>query len=37
VIRMQAQNGPALFTLLPGGTQPNDIAVKSFHAKLPAR
>jgi YVTN family beta-propeller protein len=37
VIRMQAQNGPALFTLLPGGAQPNDIVVKSFHAKLPSR
>jgi YVTN family beta-propeller protein len=34
VIRMQSKNGPALFTLLPGGAKPNDIVVKSFHAKL---
>lgn len=34
VIRMQSKNGPALFTLLPGGARPNDIVVKSFNGKV---
>ena len=37
VIRMQSKDGPTLFTMLPGGAQPNDIVVKSFHGKLKAR
>lgn len=37
VIRMQGKDGPTLFTMLPGGAHPNDIVVKSFHAKLPTR
>jgi YVTN family beta-propeller protein len=37
VIRMQGKDGPTLFTMLPGGAHPNDIVVKSFHAKLPAK
>ena len=34
VIRMQENNGPTLFTLLPSGGHANDIVVKSFRAKL---
>jgi hypothetical protein len=30
VIRTQSSAGPALVTLLPAGSQPNDIAVKAF-------
>jgi YVTN family beta-propeller protein len=37
VIRMQGKDGPTLFTMLPGGAHPNDIVVKSFHAKVSAR
>lgn len=33
VIRTQSKDGPALFTLLPSGTHPNDIVVKAFRAK----
>jgi YVTN family beta-propeller protein len=33
VIRTQSKDGPTLFTLLPAGDHPNDIVVKSFHAK----
>ncbi|HTD97244.1 MAG TPA: beta-propeller fold lactonase family protein, partial [Edaphobacter sp.] len=33
VIRTQGKQGPALFTMLPAGSSPNDIVVKSFHLK----
>ena len=33
VIRTQGRGGPALFTMLPAGSSPNDIVVKSFLAK----
>jgi len=33
VIRMISKDGPSLVTLLPAGTQPNDIVVKAFRAK----
>jgi YVTN family beta-propeller protein len=33
VIRTQSKQGPALFTMLPAGNSPNDIAVKAFTAK----
>ncbi|QMV20416.1 beta-propeller fold lactonase family protein [Granulicella sp. 5B5] len=36
VIRMQDKNGPTLFTLLPAGSQPNDIVIKQFNAHLPS-
>ena len=35
VIRTQSNAGPNLFTLLPSGGHANDIAIKSFRAKLP--
>jgi YVTN family beta-propeller protein len=35
VLRTQSKDGPTLFTLLPSGGHANDIATKSFHAKLP--
>jgi YVTN family beta-propeller protein len=35
VLRTQSKDGPTLFTLLPSGGHANDIAIKSFHAKLP--
>jgi YVTN family beta-propeller protein len=33
VIRTQNKDSPTLFTLLPAGPNPNDLVVKSFHAK----
>ncbi len=30
VIRTQGRQGPALFTMLPAGSQPNDVVVKAF-------
>ncbi len=33
VIRMNSPGGPALFTLLPAGAQPNDLVVKSFQVR----
>ena len=33
VLRTQNKAAPTLFTLLPGGRQPNDIVVKAFRAK----
>jgi YVTN family beta-propeller protein len=33
IIRTQSNNGPTLFTLLPAGSQPNDLVVKSFRAR----
>ena len=33
VIRTQGKQGPALFTMLPAGSQPNDIVVKALTAK----
>lgn len=33
VIRTQSKDGPSLVTLLPAGMNPNDIVVKTFHAK----
>ncbi len=33
VIRMNSPGGPALFTLLPAGPQPNDLVIKSFNAR----
>jgi YVTN family beta-propeller protein len=33
VIRTQSKSGPTLFTLLPAGSQPNDLVVKSFRAR----
>ena len=33
VIRTQSKDGPALVTMLPSGSQPNDIVVKSFKVK----
>lgn len=33
VIRTNSTAGPTLFTLLPAGAQPNDIVIKSFHAR----
>ena len=33
VIRTQGKQGPALFTMLPAGSQPNDIVVMSYTAK----
>jgi YVTN family beta-propeller protein len=33
VIRTQSRNGPALFTMLPAGSHPNDIVVKAFTVK----
>jgi YVTN family beta-propeller protein len=33
VIRMISKDGPSLVTLLPAGSQPNDIVVKAFRAK----
>jgi DNA-binding beta-propeller fold protein YncE len=35
VLRTQSKDGPTLFTMLPSGGHANDIAIKSFHAKLP--
>jgi YVTN family beta-propeller protein len=32
-IRTQGTGGPTLFTMLPGGPQPNDLVVKSFRGK----
>jgi len=32
IIRTQSKSGPALVTLLPAGSHPNDIVVKSFNA-----
>ncbi len=33
VIRTQGRQGPALFTMLPVGNQPNDVVVKAFQSK----
>jgi len=33
VIRMLSKDGPSLVTLLPAGSQPNDIIIKAFRAK----
>lgn len=33
VIRTNGAGGPTLFTLLPAGSQPNDIVIKAFHAR----
>ncbi len=33
VIRTRSNNGPELFTMLPAGTRPNAIAIKSFRVK----
>ncbi len=33
VIRTDSPGGPTLFTLLPAGSQPNDIVIKDFHVR----
>ena len=33
VIRLNSPSGPALFTVLPAGPQPNDLVIKSFHVR----
>jgi YVTN family beta-propeller protein len=33
VIRTQSKNGPSLVTMLPTGSQPNDLVVKAFHTR----
>ncbi len=33
VIRTQGKQGPALFTMLPAGVQPNDIAIKAMNVQ----
>ena len=33
VIRMISKDGPSLVTMLPAGSQPNDVVVKAFRAK----
>jgi hypothetical protein len=34
VIRVNEQDGPALFTILPAGQSPNAIAIKAMQRKL---